>query len=227
MKQIVYLDMDGVLADYKAALEAGNKPEDKAFFRYLAVMPGAVQAFRELQALGFDVYILTTAPWSKIHASSEKREWVEKHLGEGAFKRLIITHRKDLNRGDFLVDDRTENGAAEFEGQHIHFGQPPFQGWPETMAFFRKVAAGEVQPVDESDDTEAENLLAALKAEIRKAVAHCNGSVFPILCNFRSTPDGKNKLEMDILNRIVRDGATIASAMNDIENEYNQNRATE
>lgn len=54
---------------------------------------------------------------------------VEKHLGEFAFKRLITTHRKDLLIGDYLIDDRTVNGAGEFTGEHIHFGTVKFPNW--------------------------------------------------------------------------------------------------
>jgi 5'(3')-deoxyribonucleotidase len=44
-------------------------------------------------------------------------------------KRLIFSHNKNLNKGDFLVDDRTKNGAGEFEGMHIHFGSVKFPDW--------------------------------------------------------------------------------------------------
>ena len=37
-------------------------------------------------------------------------------------KRLIQTHRKDLLVGDYLIDDRKKNGAAEFNGELIDFG---------------------------------------------------------------------------------------------------------
>jgi len=52
--------------------------------------------------------------------------WVQKHLGiksdTAAYKRLILSHHKNLNRGDFLVDDRSANGAGEFEGEWLQFG---------------------------------------------------------------------------------------------------------
>ena len=32
---------------------------------------------------------------------------MKKYLGEIAYKRLILTHHKNLNFGDFLIDDRT------------------------------------------------------------------------------------------------------------------------
>ena len=50
-------------------------------------------------------------------------------MGNKARKRLILTHRKDLNIGDFLVDDRTKNGAGEFMGELIQFGTEKFPDW--------------------------------------------------------------------------------------------------
>ncbi len=50
-------------------------------------------------------------------------------MGNKARKKLILTHRKDLNIGDFLVDDRTKNGAGEFMGEFIQFGTDKFPDW--------------------------------------------------------------------------------------------------
>ena len=37
---------------------------------------------------------------------------------------------KDLNRGDFLIDDRPNNGADLFAGAFVQFGKEPFTDWP-------------------------------------------------------------------------------------------------
>lgn len=52
-----------------------------------------------------------------------------------AYKRLIITHHKDLNRGDFLVDDREKNGAGNFEGELILFGSEKFPDWDKVTEY--------------------------------------------------------------------------------------------
>ena len=59
------------------------------------------------------------------------------HLGDAAYKRLILTHHKDLNRGDYLIDDSVKNGVAEFRGTHIHFGSPEFPNWKAVTEFFK------------------------------------------------------------------------------------------
>jgi 5'(3')-deoxyribonucleotidase len=77
----------------------------------------------------YDTYILSTAPWENPSAWSDKVTWVKKYLGDTARKKLILTHHKDLNRGDFLVDDRLKNGADKFPGTHLHFGSSDFPDW--------------------------------------------------------------------------------------------------
>ena len=57
--------------------------------------------------------------------------------GKSAHKRLILSHHKNLNHGDFLVDDRTKNGVDKFQGMHIHFGTPLFPDWITVTRFLK------------------------------------------------------------------------------------------
>ena len=50
-------------------------------------------------------------------------------------KRLILTHRKDLLIGDYLIDDRLKNGAGEFKGELIHFGTIKFPDWKTVLEY--------------------------------------------------------------------------------------------
>jgi len=150
MKKILYIDLDGVMVDLESHAIKRHGPDavrhlgrltsvDKELFEDPEPMPGAVEAFQELFNV-FDVYFLSTAPWSNPTALSSKRRWVQKHLGKLAHKRLIMTHRKDLCMGDFLVDDRPNNGAAEFKGEWIQFGQPGFESWVEVKKYLMERA---------------------------------------------------------------------------------------
>ena len=61
--------------------------------------------------------------------------WVKKYLGKAAYKRLILSHHKNLNIGDYLIDDRTANGAGEFKGEHIHFKTDRFKDWKDVLNY--------------------------------------------------------------------------------------------
>lgn len=149
MPKILYFDMDNVLVDFLSAVPLlspdvlkeykDNLDEVPGVFSLMAPLPGAIDAFNELSQL-FDAYILSTAPWENPSAWSDKLLWVKRHLGAAAHKRLILSHHKNLNRGDFLVDDRTKHGAGEFEGMHIQFGTARFPDWPAVLPFLRSAA---------------------------------------------------------------------------------------
>ena len=133
--------MDNVLVDFQSGLDRasqedkikhkGNEDEIPDLFSKMDPMPGAVEAFHKLSEF-FDTYILSTAPWENQSAWSDKLEWVKKHLGAPAYKRLILTHHKNLNRGDFLIDDRPNNGAGEFQGTLIKF-DPKTSKWSDVV----------------------------------------------------------------------------------------------
>jgi 5'(3')-deoxyribonucleotidase len=82
-------------------------------FGIMEPMSGAIAAY-EILAEKFDTYILSTSPWENDTAASDKVRWVKKHLGEVAYKRLILSHHKHLNKGDYIIDDRTKKWSRTF-----------------------------------------------------------------------------------------------------------------
>ena len=46
-----------------------------------------------------------------------------------------MSHNKNLNIGDYLIDDRTANGAGQFKGEHIHFGTEQFPDWDSVLKY--------------------------------------------------------------------------------------------
>lgn len=95
---------------------------------------GAINAFKLLfNDPRFEPYILSTAPWANPESLTAKRVWIEKFIGHTATKRLILTHRKDLMIGDYLIDDRPNNGAAEFKGVWIKFGSEQYPDWNSVL----------------------------------------------------------------------------------------------
>jgi 5'-nucleotidase len=152
MKKILYIDLDNTLVDFAARLEgidealaleyADRLDELPGIFALMRPMPGAIAAYRELSEV-FDTYILSTAPWGNPSARQHKVEWVHLHLGRAAgtpaYKRLILSHHKNLNRGDYLVDDRPNNGASGFGrlpgSEWVHFGAEAFPDWAAVTAY--------------------------------------------------------------------------------------------
>jgi 5'(3')-deoxyribonucleotidase len=130
--------MDNVLVDFQSGIDQldvltkikymGRYDEVPGIFAKMLPLKDAIDSFNELSE-HFDTYILSTSPWENHTAPSDKLKWVKIYLGNKARKRLILTHRKDLNIGDFLVDDRTKNGAGEFRGEFIQFGTDRFPNW--------------------------------------------------------------------------------------------------
>ena len=142
--KIVYVDMDSVLVNFEHGINQlsdetyqeyqNDLDEVPGFFRDLPPIDGAIQAFHQLND-HYDVYILSTAPWANPSAWIDKLLWVKKHLPEVARKRLILSHNKHLNKGHYLIDDRTANWAGDFEGEHIHFVEPPFPNWDAVLEY--------------------------------------------------------------------------------------------
>ena len=136
--------MDNVLVDFQSGISKlskevineyeSNLDEVPNIFSLMEPLEGAIDSFKILSQR-YDTYILSTAPWKNSSAWTDKVKWVQKYLGESAYKRLILTHHKNLNHGDYLIDDRTKNGAGEFKGELIQFGTDKFPDWKTVCSY--------------------------------------------------------------------------------------------
>ena len=152
-KKILYIDLDGVVADFEKAIlnhvpnwktlseeDKGKIADDvcgaiPCFFENLEPIDGSIEVIKRL-AKSYDVYFLSAPMWNVPASFTGKRIWIEKHFGDDFRKRLILTHRKDLNMGSYLIDDRTRHGVDKFMGKHIHFGTPEFSDWKAVDSYF-------------------------------------------------------------------------------------------
>ena len=67
---------------------------------------------------------------------SEKRIWVEEHLGIEITNNLIISSHKGLNKGDYLIDDNVSGqGQEEFEGEILQFGSINYPNWLSVKSY--------------------------------------------------------------------------------------------
>ena len=165
-KALLFIDMDGVLVDFYGAVRRRHPEFDQlerpaqrkitaalsaetGFFTALKPIPGAIAAFKKL-AEAYDVYILSTPDWDGVNSWTEKRIWIGEHLGEAAYKRLILSHNKGLFSGRALVDDRKRNGVEHFKGEHIHFGTAAFPDWAAVLAYLLP-ATTQAHRADRSD----------------------------------------------------------------------------
>jgi 5'-nucleotidase len=144
MSKILYVNMDSVLVDFDSGTlqldrhttkkYAGRLEQGPKIFSLMEPLKDAIESFITLSN-HFDVYILSTPPWENLTAASDKFQWVKKYLGQTAHQRLILTHHKNLNIGDYLIDDQTTHGVDKLIGEHIHFGSTKFPNWPSVLNY--------------------------------------------------------------------------------------------
>lgn len=156
-KKVILCDMDGVIADFTAGILKVNHSltmshenydieeaevnrivlKDPRFFQTLPPIEGGVEAVKLLME-HYEVHFCSTPMEEVPHSYTGKKEWLNHHFAEKAYKNLILTHRKDWVLGNYLIDDRTKNGAGEFTGEHIHFGTDKFPDWESVLKYLIK-----------------------------------------------------------------------------------------
>jgi 5'-nucleotidase len=143
--KVIYVDMDDVLCDFIGEFTAlrSSRPEIEfpqslpGFFEGLKPIDGAIEAFEWLAKQPcLDTYILSAPSVLNPYSYTEKRLWIEKHLGLDAAHKLILSPNKALNIGEYLIDDYAYGkGQENFTGQLLHFGSEQFPDWLAIIRF--------------------------------------------------------------------------------------------
>lgn len=149
-KKILFIDMDGVIADFKKGIQTIDPSfaidwsmqervkaiclQNPEIFHTLEPIEDAIESVEKLFGR-FDVYF-ASVPMDILPSSfTGKKTWIDKHFGKKAAQRLILTHRKDLLRGDLIIDDSLHFGVDKFNGHHIHFATQNFPDWKTTLPY--------------------------------------------------------------------------------------------
>lgn len=146
MKKITfYVDMDDTLCDFagQANIDITLNPAIRypqatyGFFTKLKPLPDAIESMHELVAMGHDVWILSRPSVLNPMCYTEKRVWVENHLGLDFCHRLILCPDKARvgSEGDILIDDMVWD---YFKGEQIIFGSPEFKNWKSIMEYIKE-----------------------------------------------------------------------------------------
>lgn len=155
VKEIVYLDLDGVIFNFKKAFDKAllknpTQPYPQSqlgFFLNLEPIKNAIYAFEKLDE-EFDVYFLTAPSTKNPLCYTEKRLSIEKWFGFEACRKLIICENKSLLKGSYLIDDRTDTHKQnEFDGTLIHFGSETFPDWISVLHYFGIYVEGSFENV--------------------------------------------------------------------------------
>lgn len=152
MKETWYVDMDDVMADFagQAYLDLQRNPAIRYpqsqfdFFRKLRPISDSVESINEMVEIGLDVWFLTRPSVFNPLCYTEKRMWIEDHLGLEFCHKLILCPDKGRvgTENDFLIDDMDWTAPSDpeltpWKGTQLQFGQPPFNNWKRVMSFIR------------------------------------------------------------------------------------------
>jgi len=87
----------------------------------------------------YDIYLVAAAPTNDTEYARKMQEWTFENLGVAAYNRLILTNRKDLLYGDYLIDGLDTNGSRDFMSTRIDFGSDTFKTWDDIIEYFGRL----------------------------------------------------------------------------------------
>lgn len=132
-RKTILIGLEDTLADLRHARERGKglpeaEPENSAF-----------KAFNTLSK-DYKIWILASAPYNHPERWSEAVGWVSKNLGAVAYDRVILSNRKDMILGDYVIDRYPERFSLEDSmGTVIQYGSDTFRTWEDVLEYFSRL----------------------------------------------------------------------------------------
>ena len=87
--------------------EVYTVPLEPDFWKTVKPIPGAAEGLKKLMDDGHDVYIVTATPYQSV--SEKMTDLLFKYFPFLSWNQVIITMRKQMIRGDVLIDDGVHN----------------------------------------------------------------------------------------------------------------------
>lgn len=132
-KPVMLISLTDTLMDVRNGEAHGVDVED------MEPYGSAVKAFARLSA-HYKPYVLITNDYNSPERLPALIRWVERKLGVPAWDRVIVSNRKDMVLGDYLIDRYPERlGTDDFMGTVLHFGEEPFKTWEEVLTYFDRL----------------------------------------------------------------------------------------
>lgn len=138
MKKVIYVEMDGVLCDYKSRCKKLNIKFSEAkrtpgFFKKLKPVKGAIECYRKL-CEKCEVYVLLLTSRDNAAIRAEKMEWLGKYLPEA---RVLIMRKDDplIDKVDFLINDYGKRFEHRVHGHKVKFGSSGIADWDSVFTF--------------------------------------------------------------------------------------------
>lgn len=113
--------------DYPKELKELIQPimAEPGFYYSMPPMKGGLEAAREMENIGFEVFLCTSPLVPYANCVKEKFEWVDRYFGERWVKKIILTKDKTVVHGNKLIDDKPEiTGVQIPTWEHILYTQP-------------------------------------------------------------------------------------------------------